>query len=86
MVTVSSAEFQKNFGRYRDAALREPVSVTSHGRESFVVLSVEEFRRLKALDTRRAYHPAELPDDLRAALDAAEAPAWTTRFDDELKS
>jgi prevent-host-death family protein len=84
MVKVTAAEFQKHFGRYKDAAQREPVIVTSHGRESLVVLSVEDYRRLEALDTRRAYHPAELPDDLKDALDVAEAPAWTARFDPEV--
>lgn len=71
MVTVTSAELQKHFGPVREKALREPVSVTHHGRESLVVLSAEEFRRLKALDTRQALHPWELPEAWGAALDAA---------------
>lgn len=84
MVTVTSAEFQKNFGRYRDAAQREPVSITNHGRESLVMLSAEEFNRLKALDTRRAYHPADLPEDRKEALDGAVPPKWTAKFNHEL--
>ena len=31
MVRVTSTEFAKNFGRYREAAQREPVAITSHG-------------------------------------------------------
>lgn len=53
MVTATSAEVQKQFGRYREVALREPVIITNHGRDSLVMLSAEEFKRLKALDTRR---------------------------------
>ncbi len=72
MVTVTSAELQKRFSTIREKALQEPVAVTHHGRESLVVLSAVEFRRLKALDTRRAYHPWELPDDLIEALEQGQ--------------
>jgi len=29
MITISSVEFQRNFGRYQDVALTEPVAITS---------------------------------------------------------
>ena len=85
MVTITAAELQKKFGRYRDLAIREPVSVTHHGRESLVVLSADEYKRLKALDTRQAVFPWELPDDLVKALDTAEIPAEAAEFDHEYK-
>ena len=69
MVTATSADVQKQFGRFRDIAQREPVTITAHGRESLVMISTEEFKRLKALDTRRAYFTHELPDDIAAELD-----------------
>ena len=47
MITVSSAEFQRNFGLYQDKALTEPVAITRNGRERIVVVSAEEYRRLK---------------------------------------
>ena len=47
---VSAAEFQNNFGRYSDAARREPVFVTRYGREELVVVSVEEYARLRSQD------------------------------------
>ena len=50
MITITAAELQKQFGRYRDAALTEPVSITHHGRDSIVMLSAYEYNRLKALD------------------------------------
>lgn len=84
MVTVTAAELQKQFGRFRDLALREPVSVTHHGRDSLVILSSDEYLRLKAMDTRRAFHPWELPDDLKAALNNAEPPAFAAQFDHEV--
>lgn len=47
MITISSAEFQRNFGRYQDEALTQPVTITRNGRERVVMLSVEEYRRLR---------------------------------------
>jgi PHD/YefM family antitoxin component YafN of YafNO toxin-antitoxin module len=84
MVSVTAAELQKQFGRFRDLALREPVSVTHHGRESLVIVAADEYARLKALDTRQALHPWELPDDLAEALEQAEPPASSAQFDHEL--
>ena len=47
MITVSSAEFQRNFGLYQDKALTEPVAITRNGRERVVMVSADEYRRLK---------------------------------------
>lgn len=62
MIEVSAAEFARNFGRYKEAAQREPVAVTSHGRTSGYFLSAVEFdayQQLKARTTR-ALHVSEL--------------------------
>jgi len=85
MVTITAAELQKHFGRYRDLAIKEPVSVTHHGRQSLVVLSADEYKRLKAFDTRQPLHPWELPEDLVTALDHAEIPAEAAQFDHETR-
>lgn len=50
MIIITSAEFQRNFGRYQDVALKEPISITKNGRERIVVLSIDEFYRLKKGD------------------------------------
>lgn len=80
MVTVTSAELQRHFGAVREQALREPVTITHHGRTSLVVLSADEFNRLKALDTRRHYYVWELPDELAAALEHVTPPAESMQF------
>lgn len=85
MVTITAAELQNHFGRYRDIAQREPVSVTHHGRESIVVLSAEEYKRLKALDTRQAFFSHELPDDLMAELDKGYQGEPTPHLDPLMK-
>jgi prevent-host-death family protein len=48
MSVVSSAEFQRNLGLYQDRALAEPVTITKNGRERLVLLSVDEYHRLKS--------------------------------------
>ena len=52
MSVVTSAEAQKNFGRYRGPALAEPVVVTQYGKPSVVIISAAEYERLKELDRR----------------------------------
>lgn len=81
--SVTSAEFQKAFGRYRDAALREPVTITNHGRESLVLLSADEYRRLKSLD-RQPLYAWELGEPALSALERAEVPGEAAAFDDDL--
>ncbi len=84
MVTISSVEFQKKFGRYRDTAQREPVVITNHGRENLVLLSVDEYRRLKRRD-RQALRVEDLTQADLEALAAAEPPAEAEAFNDELE-
>ncbi len=47
MITVTSAEFQKQFGQFRELAQHEPITVTNHGRDSVVLVSAAEYLRLK---------------------------------------
>ena len=47
LTTVSAAEFQRHFGRYQDEALLHPLAITRNGRERLVVLSSEEYHRLR---------------------------------------
>ncbi len=84
MVKISSAEFQKNFGRYQDVALTQPVTVTRNGRDRMVMLSAEEYRRLKRHD-RRVLGLEDFSADEIAAIARSEAPAETARFDHEAK-
>ena len=61
MALITSAEAQKNFGRYREQALEEPVVVTQYGKPSVVIISATEYERLKELD-RRVMLLDEMPD------------------------
>lgn len=46
MVRVTATEFKNNIGAFSDAAMNEPVIITSHQRERLVLMSAEEYRRL----------------------------------------
>ena len=57
--------------------------VTSHGRDDVVLLSADEYQRLRSLD-RRAMHVSELTNYGLAALDRVEIPAEATRYNHEM--
>jgi PHD/YefM family antitoxin component YafN of YafNO toxin-antitoxin module len=83
MIRVSAAEFQRNIGRYQDLALTQPVAVTRNGRERTVMISVEEYYRLKRRD-RRVLGLDDFTDADIAALEQSRAPESSKAFDDEL--
>lgn len=81
-VSVTSAEFQKRFGRYREAALQDPVTITNHGRDSLVLMAADEYRRLKRCE-RRVMGLDDFSDADLAAIEASQAPAEAAAFDHE---
>jgi len=83
MIKVSAAEFQRNIGRYQDLALTQPVAITRNGRERTVLISVDEFQRLKRRD-RQVLSLADLTDEDFAALETTRAPDAAKAFDSEL--
>lgn len=85
MPIVSSAEFQRHLGLYQDKAMAEPVTITRNGRERLVLLSVEEFQRLKRRD-RSVFATQELPAEKVAAVKASRMDRRHKRLDAELKT
>lgn len=83
MLTVSSAEFQRNFGTYSDKALLEPVAITRNGRERIVILSADEYHRLKRR-AREALPVEALSDADLAAISATEMAPRHQHLDSEL--
>ena len=81
---VTTADFIKHYGSLADRALIEPVTVTKNGRDRLVVLSAEEYARLKRRD-RRVIAAGELTEDEIALIAKAEVPAEHAHLDDELK-
>ena len=70
---------------YQDEALTQPVVITRNGRERLVMISVDEYRRLRRSD-RQVLRAGELSDADLAALEETRAPESSKGFDDELKS
>ena len=52
MRTFTSADAKNQFGELVDSARVAPVAVTKYGRPFVVVLAVEEFDRLRALEQK----------------------------------
>lgn len=50
MQILTAKDAKYGFGKLIDLARAEPVAVAKHGRTVVVVMSVEEYERLKALD------------------------------------
>jgi len=84
MSKVTSTQFIRTPGVYQDQAQREPVVVMKHNREHTVLLSAQEYHRLKRRD-RQVFRVGELSEADVAAIAAVEAPAEAAAFDHELK-
>ena len=84
MIQVKATEFQNKFGRFRTLAHRGPVSITSHGNPDLVMISAQEYKRLKSRD-RQTLHAWELSSDDISALAATDVPEESAEFNDELK-
>ena len=84
MRKITSREFQRNFGLFQDEALRSPLSITRNGRDRLVLLSVDEYERLKRRD-RQAIAVENLSEADIEAIRRAEPPAEAAQYDHELK-
>lgn len=83
MIRVSSGELQRKIGHIQDMALVDPVTITNNGRDRLVMISVEEYRRLK----RRDREVLTLDDFTQADIEAirnAEPPVEAAGFDSEV--
>lgn len=54
MRSISAKDAKYGFGRLIDTARAEPVTVEKHGRAVVVVLAIEEYERLKAIELERS--------------------------------
>ncbi|MFH0297877.1 type II toxin-antitoxin system prevent-host-death family antitoxin [Bradyrhizobium sp. 31Argb] len=84
-VTLSASEFQDRVGEALDRSLSQPVLITKHGRPRNVVLSYDEYERLRARD-RRAVRAEDLTDEDIAAIEASEMAPGYEHLDAELEA
>jgi PHD/YefM family antitoxin component YafN of YafNO toxin-antitoxin module len=83
MVRLPSHEVQQQWARVQDMALVEPVTITSNGCDRMVMMSAEEYHRLKRRD-RKVMLPADFNDADVRNLENTRAPAETHAFDSEV--
>lgn len=67
--TATAGELVRQFSHYSDLALAEPVVVTKNGRPRNVLLSVEEYERLKRRD-RIVVRAGDIPEEFIPQLEA----------------
>ena len=82
MIRVPATEFSKEIGRYQDIALSQPVVVTRNGRD--LMISAEEYHRLKRLD-RRVSATAAAPEEIIEAVRNSNMDPRHKSLDDLLK-
>jgi len=81
---VTASEFQQAFGFLSDKARHEPVVITKYGRDSLVVIPVEEYDRLKRRD-RQVGLTESLSPEWVEALRQAEVSERHAALDAELE-
>lgn len=47
MKTISSTQAQKSFGELVTNAIKEPISITKHAREIFVIVPSQEYHKME---------------------------------------
>ncbi len=67
--TATAGELVRQFSHYSDLALKEPVIVTKNGRARNVLISVDEYERLKQRD-RIAILARDTPEEFIPQLEA----------------
>lgn len=68
-ITTTAGDLVRQFSHYSDVALSRPVVVTKNGRPRNVLISVEEYERLKQRD-QQAFLAAETPEQFLAEIEA----------------
>ena len=66
-------------------ALKAPLAITRNGRDRLVILSVDEYERLKGRD-RQALAVEELSDTETESIRRAEPPVEAARYDHEVSA
>jgi len=74
LATTTAAEFVRQFAHFSDLALSQPVIVTRNGRPRSVLLSYDEYERLRRSD-RQVFMAADTPEEFLGSIEElANAP------------
>jgi prevent-host-death family protein len=69
---ITAGELVRRFSQYSDIALVDPVVVTKNGRPRNVLISIEEYERLKKRD-QQAFLAGDTPERFLADIEAFAA-------------
>jgi prevent-host-death family protein len=81
---ISLTEFQRKIGVYEDQARQQPLHLTKNGRKDLVLLSANEYERLKRRD-REVLSLEQLSEADRRAIGDARMSDEHRNLDAELK-
>jgi prevent-host-death family protein len=84
MIRMTEAELPGGLGALAEKARHEPVTITKDGRDDLVLLSAEEYARLKRRD-RRVGPTEDLSEEWIEAVRSAKVPDEFAALDAELK-
>ena len=86
MKNISAVEFQREFGRFRSLAHREPVTITNHGRADVVLISHEQYLAYRQYEryAPKALFADEIPNDTLAQFGSIPLSSEGDGFDDEV--
>lgn len=82
--TAEATDVQRRFAYWKRKAQQSPVRVRNHGQDEIVMVSVDEYERLKMRD-REVLTLADLSDEDVAEIMRARVPAKYKHLDKELK-
>src|SRR6204780_3497423 len=85
MIRISATEFGKEVGRYQDPAMAQPVIVTRNGRDRTVMISADEYQRLKRRD-RQGFATPDAPADIIEAVRNSKMDPRHNHLDDLLQT
>ncbi|ARN82849.1 type II toxin-antitoxin system Phd/YefM family antitoxin [Methylocystis bryophila] len=75
MPTYSLTDLSNKSGEVTEAAFRGPVDITSRGKRKFVLLTAEDYDRIKGRSAHRVVHVDDLsPDEANHYIAALSAP------------
>lgn len=81
---AEATDVQRRFAFWKRRALQRPVMVRNHGQDEIVMLSAEEYARLKRRD-REVLRAEDFSDEDLKAIAAAKVPDEHAHLDAELK-
>jgi len=82
---ISAVEFQREFGRFRTMAHREPITITNHGRADVVLISHEQYLAYKQFEqyAPTALFADEIPKETLDHFGSQPLSEEGDRYDDE---